>query len=864
MKKLSLVFSFLFVTFCATAQVYYLLPNSLSWNSGDPDGGSYCNRAITAEQSLVDGTTDQLHWENGHQPERKAYEWFKEEYCANVQAYGFENQLKNVITYQDLIDGRLANGGDLYGQVRVLWLHCDWQMSETQFTKLVPQNVIDALVQYVKDGGNLYLSGFATLLAYKIGRASAAPDVIAWNCAPDVNSDTWGISCKAKGHAVYAALGEPIDHTDWWSYDMVSGVEHPDRNCLWNTDLADFKNTNDCQYLGCWANNANLEGAGFVEFFPKDDFKGTVITNGMAAYWWGERNASLSNVKNLTKGILDYLNSVANLQWKDDVPFSAVIGSQVSLTATANANYAVSYAAAAPEIANIGTGDGNVYANWFGNATFTAAAAGDGWNTPKNTTTISHTMNIHGGTPATVGYVLPYSLHTMSNYDNEEGFRPDFRTADWFYRTYVATGKGCFINPADLATVSDQVRVLWVHNDHVGLESEDYYTALGRETFRDALRAFLNKGNSVFLSKQATRLVGDLGRNAYPEYQNRALEDISAVWRVGNLFFEDDARLDRSSHPVYDGMGTNTAIQAQSRRTDNNDIWRNFSVDGTGNPARLIAYEADNQCRILAGWGHTTQLECVGMAEYLPTEDLQGTVIAMGLAAYWWGMTDGQAAAPTTEINNLYTLTDNILTYLQSPAQSTYTRTGLTGGKYGTICIPQAVSSTTGSGATFYSIEKANYENGRLQSIDLVEQTALVAGQPYIFLTDNDADAITLHIGYAAVSAPVAGNGLVGVFADTAIPEGAWMISNNQLYLCGTGNTARANRAYIQIESVADQSATTPAGARRRVICTTNTTTELNTATAEAGDIYDLLGRKVAEPGNGVYITGGKKMLVIR
>ena len=101
------------------------------------------------------------------------------------------------------------------------------------------------------------------------------------------------------------------------------------------------------------------------------------------------------------------------------------------------------------------------------------------------------------------------------------------------------------------------------------------------------------------------------------------------------------------------------------------------------------------------------------------------------------------------------------------------------------------------------------------------------------------------------------------------------MIAQNKIWLCGTGCWLDANRAYIDKNTLHNN--TTPVAAipgRRRVsmgAAGENTTTGVNNLT-EGGAIapnvegtYDVLGRKFTEPnGTGFYIVNGKKVVIVK
>ena len=670
MKKfLSLFFVSVFAL-SLSAQVYYLLPNSDDQN---------CENV----SNVYDNTRSEnmLKWEtywNGSSdvvvcPERVAYEWFKDTYNGGVQ---------KVVTYKDLTDGRLLSDGDLFDDVKVLWVNVDRYMTAGELDALFPSGVRTAIANYVKAGGNVYFSTFGVRVAYLIGRAPEPGFAENNGFCCDAN---WKLTAHfrkgedydvdKRGHAIYKVLRDNGTHPegDYTCFHMQKGARS-DRNCLWDiednmTAFNNFQNNNTCGILGSWGHTAEFVCAGLVEFYPTGDWKGTIITNGLAACSFAATNTDVFAVKELTKGILDYLKSTKPvLTWKKEtVPASGVIGEDHIITALVNDPYfTIRYSADAPEIANIGNVDGRVFYNYFGTATFHATvSAGDGWNLPKNSAAVSidTTITVNGGTEANprYAYVLPYSLHVMANYDNEEDRRPDYEAAQWFHDQFIDSevgGKhGVYVRPADLASLNSAIKVLWIHNDHIGQTAQSYYDDLGGDTFRGNLAAFLENGGNVLVTKQATRLIGDLGRNVYPEYHNgddgRGYAD-RGPWRIANKWNLGGTEIDHSTHSVYANMGTDTWLMAAGRHTDNNDIWTNFGAYGDEDPQRITKYEEDHNCKVLGAWGHyndnnvvSPKIECVGMVEYYPqdnltlnesstTYDQKGTIIALGLAAYHW------------------------------------------------------------------------------------------------------------------------------------------------------------------------------------------------------------------------------------
>lgn len=719
-----------------SAEVYYLLPNSDGWNS-EAVTNVYDN--LTA---AGDPKPNQLQWEEDFQPERKAYEWFKDHYAG----------AQKVITYKDLKDGRLNADGNLFSTVKVLWIHVDRDINQDALDNLFPQEVRNAIANYVKAGGNVYLSTYAVRLAHLIGRAPVEHLIFGNGLQQDISEDNknitndpwkvlanYGEGYDNHGHAVYKYLVEhnqygktPITNKDYDCFNMQSGSPRWDRNCLWDipnelVDVNAFQNNNTCRVLGSWGHSGRFESAGLVEFYPVGDWKGTIIANGLAACSWSETNQDVHCVQHLTRGVLDYLNTMPT-----------------------------------------------VY-----------------------------------GAPKKFGYILPYSMQQMDSYTNENGFRPDYVAAKWFEEKYINSGTGCFLHPKDYSAtnlIPQEVEVLWIHNDHVELTSDQYFTDLGRENFVAALRQFVDRGGKVFLSKQATRLVGDLHLMgiydnqidyyypSYPQADKMGYKDYTTEpkdkWKIRYKYTYDTGEsIDYSDHPVYNGFTEYPMIQDNVRRTDNNYLL----FHGLNTYNEFTSKESEYQCKLLGCWGHNEGPYEGGLfAEFLPRTAGQGTVIMMGAAAYHW---TGKEIGNINE--NLTKLTKNILDYLATIETDVYTR-DVTNGNYGTICLPRA--SKTITGATMWRAVDKNAEGVVIEQVNQME-----AGVPYFF----QATADVLRVEMQGETKPAGkANGLVGhidvegkmLLVDRG--DNFFVLYNNELYFVNSDVYLPTNYAYVNINEM--------------------------------------------------------------
>lgn len=125
-------------------------------------------------------------------------------------------------------------------------------------------------------------------------------------------------------------------------------------------------------------------------------------------------------------------------------------------------------------------------------------------------------------------------------------------------------------------------------------------------------------------------------------------------------------------------------------------------------------------------------------------------------------------------------------------------------GNYGTICLPYIVASNAYSGADFFNIAGKRTNDGTVNGTPtsiVLEPVAgnLTAGQPYVF----QATASTLSATFTGDVAPAGNhNGLIGSLTGTGVAEGMYLLSGNEIVLCGTGCSIAANRAYINMTSV--------------------------------------------------------------
>ena len=689
---------------------------------------------------LVHTPYDQIPDYGGEQPEKQVYDWFNSQFVSQGK-------------------GQFVTYDQLSSDIKVLWVNVERNISEADFDNLFPSNVRTAIADFVKNGGNLLLTKKACRLACHIGRMGNMDNSTTYypswsNTGYSVGGDTWTINAMigvdvtlrdARMHPVFDGMQKDnYNNYAHESFPMIGTVNRSDDNCIW-TEM-ERKDGNP--------------RAGNDDLNHLKEFESA---------WGCQVLAVWGHVRNYCAPVMVEFYPQGN--FKGTV---MTIGSNAYQWGTSN-DY----------IANV-----------------------------KKLT--ENTLNYLNHKGVEYGYVMPYSLSEI--YSIEE-YRPDYQAAKWFYDNYILTDKGRFIHKDE--AIPSAMKVLWVNNDRVGQGRDDYFNALGGNSFKSKLEDFVKAGGNVFLSKQATRWVNDINRCTWqPGYNDGGYAtDASDVWYMTSNFVACGST-DRHEHAIFRHMQEYTehsgegyckwpllsATATPYSRTDHNCLWDDFGAYGisAGSTAveRLNSFESGQNCTVLGGFGHTTALDAVGLVEFKPNGAYNGTVIAIGLAAYQW-------TTVNASINNVQNLTNGILEYL-SP-EELYER-DVRSGYFGTICLPKA--STRFEGADMYEIAELTADG---RGIELDPVTSMQAGKPYLFL----ATAATLRVYMTgAENSAVENKGLVGNLgaSNMDVPLDAWILKDNQLYIVDSDNVKIAqNRAYINPAGIPASGTSSPRNGRRSI-----------------------------------------------
>lgn len=185
----------------------------------------------------------------------------------------------------------------------------------------------------------------------------------------------------------------------------------------------------------------------------------------------------------------------------------------------------------------------------------------------------------------------------------------------------------------------------------------------------------------------------------------------------------------------------------------------------------------------------------------------------------------------------------------------------LAAGKLATRIFPFTPKAI--DGIKYYAINET-HQYGNETHITPVEVNELAANTPYIVYNETEEAINITQSGWGTATKDVYSAGaLTGVYTDSEIAAdaGNYILQTQKdvqaFYLVsGSARTATPYRAYL----------TAPGAGARIAISFDNETTGINGVNAAEkkfdGTVYDLSGRKVAQPARGLYIVNGKKVVI--
>ena len=183
------------------------------------------------------------------------------------------------------------------------------------------------------------------------------------------------------------------------------------------------------------------------------------------------------------------------------------------------------------------------------------------------------------------------------------------------------------------------------------------------------------------------------------------------------------------------------------------------------------------------------------------SEALGGTSVIVGAGTYY--------------INPLASIDFCEVSVLLRPG---YTRTGLTVGSLGTICLPSNVPAGHAFGATFYELVGKEPQYGKIV-FDEILSGELVAGKPYLFQAQSDV--LYCFYGTESVSDPDNSGAMKGTFVNLTLTDltNIYYFAQKALWSCVdlSSLSVPANRAYVKMDEMPAISESNPAPGVRRI-----------------------------------------------
>lgn len=264
---------------------------------------------------------------------------------------------------------------------------------------------------------------------------------------------------------------------------------------------------------------------------------------------------------------------------------------------------------------------------------------------------------------------------------------------------------GSVITPADVNKITAaDFDCVWVHIDRCAIGSgwNNLPEAFRSEAVVNALKAYLEEGGNLLLTKQATQLLVPLGRIEAGFAPGIFGDGVGAVgtdvWtvqtQIGYLWSVETAPeydltqyYDQRKHPIFENMRTmdftgnggftyetypllGSGDGTELHREDHNCMW---DLNAYGNIYKaegknvVEKFQKDNDALVLGQWGQIIDHAVAGIVEFLPKTTVttrangnSGRIIANGLAAYELSPRSGKNAFA----DNIRQLTANSINYL--------------------------------------------------------------------------------------------------------------------------------------------------------------------------------------------------------
>ena len=704
--------------------------------------------------------------------------------------------------------------------IHAIWIYVDRVGFNAEAFDALFAGHISELQAFVNNGGNIFLAKQATRLEPSLVGATQADGTLIqpdYTCNDYVGAMTWAVD-----FAFY-------EGDEWGSY-----INHPIYK------YAPHKNPNEAELI--WTNGGKLTDNNCGIPLPQLGMEDRMDSLNLAAF----------ESRNHCKVLGSWANGNAGCEYGGVIEFYPNGTRQGTVLMMGLAAY-----------------------QWINNN------AGNGWNNTRVITrsALHYLENLHpNADPYEIGYILPSSLASLQGwYDGEQ---PEYNAAVWFRDNYInAEKKGRFIPIEELPDLyAKGLKTVWVNVERIGISTAD---GMFNDTYTNNIRAFVQAGGNVLLTKQATRFAFLMGRIGYaPEFNSSPTyltEDQgprrSIATRMGVADGVDEI-LDMSSHPLYNDMLAWTdaknvyLVGTDCKKTYDYCSWQDFfraTDEDTHYDNRLIQrlrdFENDWSATVIGIRGDVGDYCLSNVIEFNAKDGWAGRILTIGSDAYQWGTSNNGV-----ERENLSKLTTNALSYLMGEETPTYTyERNITAGEWGTICLNYAVAADHIEGAEIYELVcfDEDYEHVIVKKVQSME-----AGHPYFYL----GTAQTLRLEYAGQSAEAMSiRGLVGYIGESAleVSAGNYVLADNQLNIVDTNSivTIESHEAYIHADNIPAYQSDIEDATRFIAIFMPEKPSAIENVRMQDTDesVYDILGRRMVDlSAPGMYIINGHKRMTVQ
>ena len=280
--------------------------------------------------------------------------------------------------------------------------------------------------------------------------------------------------------------------------------------------------------------------------------------------------------------------------------------------------------------------------------------------------------------PTPTGGALPAAFLLTANSIDELSDDDEQAAAQWFLDNYAAKGKGMFISMDELHLIdTKKISCLWIQCDRQdGMEYgvQNLPGGLADAALHTAMHKYLQDGGNLFLTKHATQLTAAIGRidekYAPGIYSSGVGGEGGDVWTTNaQIGIGGPDLYDHRGHAIFAGMEMgdpngygyeNIPLEGPGMREDHNCMWDCNAYGFPGSPNVIVNFEDATNSSVLSTWGHVQDYCCAGIVEFLPTEEFDGRIIAIGLSAYEFNQAGGNLYQ-----SNIEKLTANGIEYLK-------------------------------------------------------------------------------------------------------------------------------------------------------------------------------------------------------